>query len=258
MSELVRFVFSDSGLVVSVLVAAIWVARRPQAKAARRFLLFVALFYTLISIHAVSFVLTRPLIAGYHPVTAADVPPGPTAVVVLGFGSYSIQDWNGNEHSGPDVSLASRVLEAVRVYKMIDPHVVVASGGKRRADQYDEATGVVIRDLLVQLGVPADRITVQLKPRDTAEEARFNTELLRSAGIDHIVVVTSDFHMRRSVGAFRAQGVRIIPAIARDPMPARSWQDWIVPGDAGLWHSATLAHEVLGIGYYAARGWMRF
>jgi uncharacterized SAM-binding protein YcdF (DUF218 family) len=258
MSAFVGFVFSQGGCVVAVLLAALWVAIRPQTKAARRSLVVVAVFYTMASVYAVGFLFTRPLVAGYRALTAAEVPGGSLALVVLGSGSYSIWDWSGNELSTTNVDASSRVLEAVRVYKLANPEWVISSGGKVHDDDVDEATGETMAGLLRQLGVPAGRIVVQTKSRNTHEEAGLDLEIIRRLKVERVILVTSDFHMRRSVGAFRAAGVEVTPAIARDPFPAREWQDWVVPGDEGLRRSSALAHEVLGIAYYALRGWYRF
>ena len=84
-----------------------------------------------------------------------------------------------------------------------------------------------------------------------------NTEIIRKLRADHVVVVTSDFHMRRALGAFRAAGVDAIPAISRDPFPPRFWGDWVMPGERGLVNASAFAHEVLGIAYYRLRGWYR-
>lgn len=258
MTDFVWFVFTSGGFVVSALVAALWLALRPHAKAARRFLLAVVLFYTLISIYAVGYVLTLPLLAGYHPLTAADVPPGRTAVVVLGSGGYSIWDWSENEFSDTEPVASSRVIEAVRVFNLVSPAWVISSGGKVHNDDVGRASAETMAVLLRQLGVPADRIITQSRSRTTHEEAVINVEIVRNLKADHLIVVTTDYHMRRSVGAFRAAGIEVIPAIARDPYPARDWHDWILPGDFGFWRSSALAHEVFGIAYYALRGWYKF
>ena len=73
-----------------------------------------------------------------------------------------------------------------------------------------------------------------------------------------VVLVTSGTHMRRSLGTFRAQGIRAIPAIARDPYLATSWSDWILPSNLGLWKSSSVMHEILGLAYYTVRGWYGF
>ena len=61
------------------------------------------------------------------------------------------------------------------------------------------------------------------------------------------MLVTSQFHMRRSVGAFKAAGIDVIPAIAREPQAFDTWLEKLVPTDKGLKDSAMAAHELLGI-----------
>ncbi len=115
-----------------------------------------------------------------------------------------------------------------------------------------------MRDALVQLGIPASRIVVQTESRTTHEEAALDVQMLTPLHINRVIIVTSEIHMRRSLGTFRAEGLAAIPAIARDPYVARSWHDWIVPGDLGLIMSGSVAHEIIGIVGYAAQGWYRF
>lgn len=258
MTELVRFVFSAGGLLVFVLIGVLLIYARPNARFGRRFLLSVAVFYTFATMSLTSFAASRLLIVGFRPLTAADVPPGRTAIVVLGSGSYTIRDWSDTDYSTADVIAASRVLEAVRVYELVNPEWVISAGGKIRPDDVAQATGIAMRNLLVQLGVPADRVVTETTSRNTHEDALAVVSMLPKLNVEHLVLVTSDTHMRRSLGTFRAAGVQTIPAIVRDPFPPSSWPDWIVPGEEGLWGSSLVAHEILGIGYYAARGWYRF
>jgi uncharacterized SAM-binding protein YcdF (DUF218 family) len=119
-------------------------------------------------------------------------------------------------------------------------------------------TAIAMRDALVQLGIPASRIVVQTESRNTHEEAALDVQMLTPLNISRVILVTSEIHMRRSLGTFRAEGLAAIPAIARDPYDAHSWHDWIVPGDLGLMMSGSVAHEIVGIVGYAARGWYRF
>ena len=258
MTDLVGFVFSVAGIVVSLLLVVLWISRRPHSRAARRVALAVAVFYTLATIYATSFGVSRLLVIGLRPLTAADVPPGRTAIVVLGSGGYAMRDWGDNEYSAPDAIAASRVLEAVRIYKLVQPDWVISSGGKVHPAQVAPATGVTMSRLLFQLGVPAERVVIETRSRSTREEAVVVASMLPTLNVEHVVLVTSDSHMRRSLGAFRATGIRAIPAIVREPFPPRTLEDWIVPGEEGLWNMGALAHEILGIGYYALRGWYRF
>lgn len=258
MTDLVTFVFSVGGLIAFLLTGVSWVSARPDSRRARRWLLFVALCYALSTIYVISFGVGRLLVAGFRPLTLADVPPGPIAIAVLGSGGYTVRDWDDREYSTTDAIGASRALEALRVYRIANPAWVISLGGNRRANDLMQPTGLSIKDLLLQLGVPADRVVTSTIPRNTHEEAVIVASMLPTLKVQHLVVVTSEFHMRRSMGAFRAAGVRAIPAIVREPFPRRSWREWIVPDQDGLWMSGLLAHEILGIGYYATRGWYRF
>ena len=258
MAPLVNLIFSVSGILISLLVGVLWLGAFPTSKRPRRFLSFVAVGYTLSAIYAIDYGVSRLLVIGFRPFTASDVPAGRTAIVVLGAGSFTARDWKGNEYSMVDGSAASRVLEAARVYKLVDPALVISSGGRVRPGDLHVPTAIAMHDALVQLGIPASRITVQAESRNTHEEASRDVQILAALNIEHVVLVTSEIHMRRSLGTFRAEGLAAIPAIARDPYLARSWDEWIVPGDLGLWTSGSVAHEIFGIMEYIARGWYRF
>src|SRR6185295_8970327 len=99
--------------------------------------------------------------------------------------------------------------------------------------------GITLRDAMVTLGVPAARLIVETESRDTHDEAVIVAPMLRNLDVEHVVLVTSGTHMRRSLGTFRAQGIRAIPAIARDPLTAIAWSDWVLPSDLGLWKSSS-------------------
>jgi uncharacterized SAM-binding protein YcdF (DUF218 family) len=257
-TALVNLVFSVSGILISVLVGLLWLSASRQSKRPRRFLFYVAFGYTLSTVYAIDYGVSRLLVIGFRPFAAADVPAGRTAIVVLGAGSFTARDWNDNEYSTVDGVAASRVLEAARVYRLANPDLVISSGGRVRPKDLKVPTAIAMRDALVQLGIPASRIVVQTESRNTHEEASLDAQVLAPLSINHVIVVTSDIHMRRSIGTFQAEGLAAIPAIARDPYPARSWHDWIVPGDLGLWMSGSVVHEILGIAGYAAQGWYRF
>ena len=258
MTELVGYVFSAGGVVVVLGSCVAWRGARPGSAIARRFLVACTVFYLLASTYAVTHTAARLLVIGLRPFEQSDVPAGPTAIVVLGSGSFTARDWSGNRFSIVDPSAATRVLEAVRVFRLIDQAWVISSGGLPDLDDPDEPTGLTMKHALVQLGVPEPRVLVETKSRNTHDEAVIVAQLLASMGIRHTVLVTSDLHMRRSLGAFKAQGVDAVPAIARPPDNYLSWFDWALPSGLGLYEGALVAHEALGLAYYTARGWSHF
>ena len=250
------FLLSATGAVFAFAAAAVWIWRRPHSTAARRFLFAAAAGYTFGSTYAVPATVSRLLTAGYHQFALADAPRGSTAVVVLGSGSNRVEGW-ADKLDVMSPAEASRVLEAWRVFRVIAPAIVVSSGGLPDADEPSEPSGTHMRTELMRLGVPDARIVADTTSRDTHDEAVRITSMLQTRGIEHLVLVTSDTHMRRALGAFRAQGWNAVPAIAPEPDQPDRLVGWVVPSARGLSLSQEVTHEVIGLSYYWLRGWWR-
>ena len=258
MTELVHFVFSGGGAVLLIGLALLWTRLRDRSVLARRVLASLVLGYITISIQPVSHGAGRLLTRGYRPFTTADVPGGRAAVVLLGSSTYMSHDWDEHRATVPDRTGSERVLEAVRVFRRARAEWIISSGGRVYADDHSPASGAVMRDMLIQRGVPAAQVLVETESRNTHDEAVIVRTMLKSLAADRVILVTSDLHMRRAQGAFRAEGIETIPAIARTPQLRPAWNLRWLPSDAGLSEARSVAHELLGICYYLARGWYRF
>jgi uncharacterized SAM-binding protein YcdF (DUF218 family) len=257
-TPLIDFVFSGAGAVVVLALAVIPPGVRSTRTRVARVLAFVAVAYLLISIYDTSHTAGRLLVHGYRPFRADEAAAGRTAVVVLGSSSVTARDWDNREFSVSDRAGEARVVEAFRVFTLINPAWIISSGGLTDASERMAPSGATMRDALVQLGVPAERILVETASGTTRDEAVIVAPMLRALHPDRVVLVTSDIHMRRSLGAFRAAGVDAIPAIARDPDVPGTWAERVLPSDRGLREAGAVAHEYLGIVFYVARGWYRF
>jgi uncharacterized SAM-binding protein YcdF (DUF218 family) len=116
--------------------------------------------------------------------------------------------------------------------------------------------GEAMRDHLIALGVPADRILVETESGTTRDEALIVDRMLKAQGIEQVILVTSETHMRRSLGVFRSVGIHAIPAIAQEFLRGQAtWSDLVLPGQGGLDLGSQNVHEVLGLIYYWLRGW---
>jgi uncharacterized SAM-binding protein YcdF (DUF218 family) len=236
----------------------VWALARRRSAAPQRFIFVVIVLYSLLSLYPVPNGAARLLSRGYHPFAAADVAPGKTAIVLLGSGSFTAHDWYDKlTVSLNDPTGADRVVEAARVYRLIQPEIVVSSGGAvGNMDRFGPG-GVVMRDLLLQLGVPASKILLETESLNTHDEAVIVKRMLDPLHVEHIVLVTSDVHMRRSVGTFRSEGMEVIPAIARTPRPPASWEVHYLPTATGMNETQDVTHEVAGMAYYLLRGWYK-
>jgi uncharacterized SAM-binding protein YcdF (DUF218 family) len=257
-SGVVWHLFSAGGVVVLLLICTGWLLASRGSRAARRTLVAVALFYGLASVHGISHGIGLLLSAGYRPLSRADVPPGRVTVVVLGSGTVQVRNWSETVLAVPDLFSASRLLEGARVFRLLDATQLISSGGSPTAADRVQPSGRVMADALIALGIPRERILVETESATTRDEAVIVARMLAQHPTDHVVLVTSRLHMRRSLGAFRAVGVAAIPAVARDPSSVETWWETLVPTDKGLREASHAAHELLGLAGYVARGWYRF
>jgi uncharacterized SAM-binding protein YcdF (DUF218 family) len=257
-SAVVWHLFSVGGVVALLLICTGWLLASRGSRAARRTLVALTLFYGLASIYGIPHGIGLLISAGYRPLSRADVPPGTTTVVVLGSGTVQVRDWSEAQLAVPDLFSASRLLEGARVFRLLDADRLISSGGLPTPVDRLQPSGRVMADALVALGVPRERMLVEVDSMTTRDEAVIVARMLAEHPTDHVVLVTSRLHMRRSLGAFRAAGVDATPAIARDPSSIETWWEMLVPSDKGLREASHVAHELLGLAGYVARGWYRF
>ena len=127
-------------------------------------------------------------------------------IVVLGGGlTYSSPARGGRPEVRPQV--AKRLYEAFKVWKRLRAPVVV-SGGAFRAK---ESEAQVMKEFLVELGLPAEEILVEGRSRTTYENALYTRKLI---GNEEVCLVTSAYHIPRSVLIFKSFGFKVVPVPA--------------------------------------------
>ena len=263
-ADIVRFLFSTGGTIIIFLTLAVWVYRAGRDSStstwfrrARLALLAYAVFVALFSVYGLEFLLAKAIVGSLKPFKASHAAADKrTAVVLLGSGSWRVMDWDGRTVVYPDPAAASRELETARVFKLINPAVIISSGGSPHPDRPMVPAGEAMRDHLVALGVPADRILVETESATTRDEALIVGRILKAQGIEQVILVTSETHMRRSLGVFRSVGIVAIPAIALEFLREEAtWAGLLLPSQGGLDLGSENVHEILGLMYYWLRGW---
>jgi uncharacterized SAM-binding protein YcdF (DUF218 family) len=256
LAYLLSFAFSIGGLLLLLIVLTVVLLIRPRSRVARWALLLMVLGYTVISIYPIPHAVNERWCGPFAPLTKAGVPPGRAAIVVLGSGSFTAVDWSNQRAAVPDPIGLARTLEAVRIHALIDADWIISSGGPPEPGSTDYSAADAMKEMLVRLGVPTPRVITKGASHDTHEEALTVARLLPTLHVDHVVLVTSPVHMRRATATFRAAGVEVIPAPAREDFTRRlSWRMRYLPSERGLYESALVAHEMLGFVYYGLKGW---
>ncbi|MGF1639876.1 MAG: YdcF family protein [Rhodospirillales bacterium] len=105
----------------------------------------------------------------------------------------------------PGPALKRRIEHGVRVLNARGLPYLVVSGGVTR---HPPAEADVMRSIAVERGVPAARILVEDRARNTFENAVYTGRIVRDRGWRAVVLVTDWFHMPRALYVFRRLGLR--------------------------------------------------
>ena len=109
---------------------------------------------------------------------------------------------------------------------------------------------------LEQLGVPADRIIKEEQSTNTRDHALLVPPLLKQHGINQFVLVTSQQHIARALGAFRAVGADPVPSTPEVYVARGGALEKYLPSLLGLHVSESMIYDLMGWVYYKARGWV--
>lgn len=142
---------------------------------------------------------------------------------------------------------ADRLLHALLLYRKGIIKKILISGGNYDSTVTPEAEQ--LKQVLLLAGIPAKDIIVEPYALNTVENARYTAVLLR----DHFpqgryLLITSAFHMRRTLGCFRQAGIEA------DPFPVdfystpkqTHWLLWIAPNEQSIALWGVFIHELIG------------
>ena len=138
--------------------------------------------------------------------------PPPTelsCIIVLGgaFENVVIAGRGGMEFN----QAADRFIETVRLAKTYPAARILVSGGDGSLSGAYEGDARVSQGFFDAFGIAADRVIREEDSRTTFENARYTKDLLAANGLGRCALVTSAYHMPRSVGLFRAKSIDVIP-----------------------------------------------
>ena len=161
------------------------------------------------------------------------------AIVILGGGRKQAPEYGGQ-------TVSELALERVRYGAMLARQLrlpILVTGGAVYGRGVPEGT-LMARVLEQSFATPAT--WVESRSRDTHENALLSDQILEKEGVDTILLVTQDFHMRRGTAEFEAVGMRVIPApVSYARTERRSFPEHL-PSAQALRNSAFAIHELLG------------
>ncbi|WP_375452488.1 YdcF family protein [uncultured Devosia sp.] len=138
----------------------------------------------------------------------ANMPPSVGAIVMLGGGTNSrISAARGVSELN---AAGDRFTETLRLAQLYPRARIVITGGFGMLGEEGEPEAATAARFFEGLGIAPDRLVLEDRARNTAENADFTAALLGDVD-GPIVLVTSAFHMPRSVGLFRKAGLVVVP-----------------------------------------------
>ena len=133
----------------------------------------------------------------------------PDGIIVLG---GSIDADLSVAHGTPVVrSAADRVIAAAVLARKYPNARLVFTGGSSNLISNDAREADYAAEMFESLGIPKSRLTIERRSRNTVENAEFSRALVDPKPGERWLLVTSAFHMPRSVGLFRKAGFPVVP-----------------------------------------------
>jgi uncharacterized SAM-binding protein YcdF (DUF218 family) len=135
--------------------------------------------------------------------------PEPAGIIVLGGAVETVRsEARGEVYLNAD---AARMTTGVDLAHRYPKARLVYTGGSAGFPREGPAEAISARKLWLSMGVPAEQMLFEAKSRNTWENAVFTRDLLKPKPGETWLLVTSAWHMTRSVGIFRRVGFPIVP-----------------------------------------------
>ncbi|MDJ0513134.1 MAG: YdcF family protein [Methyloceanibacter sp.] len=226
------------------------------ARWGRRFVTIGAVLLLVVGLSPLGNMLILPL-EDRFPRADLDQPPAPAGIIILGGAENRLV---GSARKAPTLNEAGeRLLEGAILAKRYPNMKVAFSGGNAGILYKSDSEAQGAADILTALGVERGRLVLEANARDTYENAIFLKKELDRGGAfsegTRWLLITSAYHMPRSIGAFRQAGFDV------EPWPVdyrtRGSEDFSKPFDKvseGLRRVDTATREWVGLLAYWLTG----
>lgn len=184
--------------IAAILLLAIYIIHKPSHRLLGILLVLLALSMYITSIPIFAISINNFIDHAYQHQTP---PKGAKAAVIVLAGGWST-DENGVPFQ-PSISTMERLYAAVKLSKELPScKFLIMSGGY---DIYSDPT-VSVASIMQDAAKTMDchaQIILEDKSRNTDENLKYSAEIIKQLGVKHVVIVTSNSHMERSMNFAR-------------------------------------------------------
>jgi uncharacterized SAM-binding protein YcdF (DUF218 family) len=185
-----------------------------------------------------------------HPVGTYDY-----AIVLGGFSSF---DYDASRIKF--TAAGDRFFQAYQLYELGKINKMLISGGSGEVLHPERTESDKVRDFVLSLHVPEQDIIMEKESRNTHENAVNTARWLKenNASGDSLLLITSATHMRRALGCYQKEGLKVVPYTTdRDSEPrAFDPENLFVPDPDNLHKWIVLIKEIVGIAVYKIAGYI--
>lgn len=107
----------------------------------------------------------------------------------------------------PSVALERRLTAALESYQA-DRQLIIVCGAQ--GSNEPRAEGDVMRDWLIEKGVPEDDVVAETASFNTRENLTYARAIMQHRGLEEALVVTSDYHVARALALCRQVGISAV------------------------------------------------
>ena len=165
------------------------------------------------------------------------------AVVLGGSTDYS-KEWGQINYN----DAADRMTEAIRLYRMGMIKKILVSGDRAINIFHGKTYAPYFLDYMVQMGVNLQDIILEQEAMTTRENISLIKEIISKFDHPRILLITSGWHLRRSMKGFKASGLNLIPYGVDVPSRDKlySWNELLPSWNVAVKWQA-LIHEIVGM-----------
>ncbi|MFK5977579.1 MAG: YdcF family protein [Rhizobiaceae bacterium] len=206
-SKILGAMLQPSVMVITLILLGLILSVTRFKKLSRAALVFSVFCLLMISFSPLGFWLLVPL---EERISKTSLPNKVHGIIILGGGFDGMVSTTRNIS---ELNRASdRFVEGVILAKKFPNAKILYSGGAATIFTKNKAGAVIAEPMFINLGIDKSRLILESKSRNTYENALYSLKSIKPKLSENWLLITSAFHMPRSLGIYRKAGwTNIIP-----------------------------------------------